>query len=702
MNTSNWVLPTRAEDALDGASDVSVVSGEQADPPVRLVRHVLLPSAISLVAILVLAVAIAAQNLWPSALGAAPGLPTRSSARYGPDEPDGPATGGGYSAGGERPALLLMNLAGAGAATVALMLAVMYVRVRDAEVRMRRADTALRLAATAFESQDAIMVLDEVGTILQVNQAFCDITGYQRAEVRRRPVHVLFSPANDPLLYDAIDRQLAERGRWMGDLWSRRKNGEDYPKRMSLTMVRSAHGEPTYCVGSFTDITEHKQAEARIEQLAFYDPLTGLPNRRLLQDRLQQALRACRLEGQAGALLLIDLDEFKMLNDTLGHDMGDQLLRQLAARMQGCLRERDTLARLGGDEFVVVLQPLGGQALESAAQAREVAERILNVLARPCELQGHEHHSTCSIGITLFGASHAPASAEDLMKQADLALYEGKSAGRNTLRFFDPAMQESISRRTALEADLRGGLSRGEFLLHLQPQVDEQGRLRGAEALVRWRHPRRGLVSPADFIPVAEHSGLILPLGDWVIQAACAQLAAWACHPGLGEVTLAVNVSARQFHQPDFVDRVVAALQRSSADPRRLKLELTESVLIDDVDAVVSRMAALRAHGVCLALDDFGTGYSSLSYLKRLPLNQLKIDKSFVRHLLSDASDAAIARTVVALAEALGLDVIAEGVETPAQREVLQRLGCLMYQGFLFGRPMPVDEFEAWAEPTRV
>ncbi|RRS02369.1 EAL domain-containing protein [Aquabacterium soli] len=694
MNTSNWLLPTPQEEAAACAATVENLENPgRADPPVRLLRHVMLPTTIALVAVVLLFVFIAGHQMYQAQVAAAwADDPASMSAevRPGTRGQDADLISGH----------LLLNVAGAGAATVALMLCVMVVRVRDAEARLRRADMALRLAATAFESQDGIMVLDERGAILQVNQAFTDITGYSLHEVRRRPVEILQAAANPPDLYDTIARQLAERGRWVGDLWSQRKNGEVYPKRLSLTLVRSAPGEPRYCVGSFADITEHKQAEARIEQLAFYDPLTGLPNRRLLQDRLQQAVAASRLNGQGAALLLIDLDEFKTLNDTLGHDMGDRLLQQLATRLQGALRERDTLARLGGDEFVVVLQELSPGLHESAEQAREVGERLLSALAAPCELDGHEHHSTCSIGVAMFGAAHPVASLEELMKHADLAMYEGKAAGRNTLRFFDPAMQNAISQRTALESDLRRGLQRGELLLHYQAQVDDTGRLLGAEALVRWQHLQRGMVSPAEFIPVAEQGGLILPLGEWVLLTACRQLASWALHPLLGRLTLSVNVSARQFHQPDFVDQVVMALQRTGARADRLKLELTESVLIDDVDAVVSRMGALKACGVRFSLDDFGTGYSSLNYLKRLPLSQLKIDQSFVRHVLTDSNDAAIARTIIALAAAMGLSVIAEGVETQAQREFLKRHGCTSYQGYLFGRPMPLAAFEALAQAT--
>lgn len=687
MNTSNWLLPTPQEEAAACAA----TDDEHPDPPVRLLRHVMLPTTIALVAVVLLFVFIAGHQMYQAQVAAAwadDPAATFAEAKPGRRGQDADLISGH----------LLLNVAGAGAATVALMLCVMVVRVRDAEARLRRADMALRLAATAFESQDGIMVLDERGAILQVNQAFTDITGYSLHEVRRRPVEILQAAANPPDLGDSIARQLADRGRWVGDLWSQRKNGEVYPQRLSLTLVRSAPGEPRYCVGSFSDITEHKQAEARIEQLAFYDPLTGLPNRRLLQDRLQQAVAASSLNGQGAALLLIDLDEFKTLNDTLGHDMGDRLLQQLAKRLQGALRERDTLARLGGDEFVVVLQELSPGLQESAEQAREVAERLLSVLAAPCEFDGHEHHSTCSIGVAMFGAGHPEASLEELMKHADLAMYEGKAAGRNTLRFFDPAMQNAISRRTALASDLRRGLQRGELLLHYQPQVGADGRLRGAEALVRWQHPQRGMVSPGEFIPVAEQGGLILPLGEWVLMTACRQLAAWAQHPVLGRLTLSVNVSVRQFHQPDFVDQVVMALQRTGARADRLKLELTESVLIDDVEAVISRMGALKACGVRFSLDDFGTGYSSLAYLKRLPLSQLKIDQSFVRHVLTDPNDAAIARTIIALAAAMGLSVIAEGVETQAQREFLMRHGCTSYQGYLFGRPMPLAAFESLAQ----
>ncbi len=434
-------------------------------------------------------------------------------------------------------------------------------------------------------------------------------------------------------------------------------------------------------------------AEDKINNLAFYDPLTHLPNRRLLIDRLQQALAACARSGHRGALLFIDLDNFKTLNDSLGHDVGDLLLSAVAHRLGVCVREGDTVARFGGDEFVVILEGLSDDTVEAAAQTETVAAKILATLAQPYQLSGHERNSTPSIGITLF-TGHRD-SIEDLLKRADLAMYQAKAAGRNNLRFFDPAMQAAVSARATMEADLRQAVREGQFLLHYQAQVDGSGRLIAAEALVRWQHPARGLVSPAEFIPLAEETGLILPLGEWVMRSACQQLVAWAAQPGRRDLSVSVNVSARQFRHPDFVAQVLEILGETGADPARLRLELTESLLLHDVEEVIARMSALQARGVEFSLDDFGTGYSSLSYLKRLPFSQLKIDQSFVRDVLTDPNDAAIARTIVALAHSMGLAVMAEGVETEEQREFLARQGCHAYQGYLFGRPGPADALRA-------
>jgi diguanylate cyclase (GGDEF)-like protein/PAS domain S-box-containing protein len=439
---------------------------------------------------------------------------------------------------------------------------------------------------------------------------------------------------------------------------------------------------------------ERQAAESEIQRLALHDPLTRLPNRQLLLDRMQHALAICARTRSAGALLLIDLDNFKTLNETLGHATGDQLLQQVAARLAKGVRNSDTVARLGGDEFVVMLEDLGQGSAEAAARARGVGEEILAALNLPYQLAGRPRFSSPSIGITLFHQEDADVS--ELLKRADLAMYQAKAAGRNTLRFFDPDMQKAVAERAALEADFRQGLQNEEFLLHYQPQVDREGYPTGAEALVRWRHPRRGLVSPAEFIPLAEETGLILPLGQWVLESACQQMAIWAARPDTASLTMAVNVSARQFRHPDFVAQVLAVLERTGADPRQLKLELTEGSLIEDFETTIAKMIVLKAQGVGFSLDDFGTGYSSLAYLKRLPLDQLKIDQSFVRDVLTDANDSTIARTIVALGQSLGLAVIAEGVETEAQRDFLARHNCDAFQGYLFSRPLPPDQFDAF------
>ncbi|ART53375.1 diguanylate cyclase [Acidovorax carolinensis] len=459
----------------------------------------------------------------------------------------------------------------------------------------------------------------------------------------------------------------------------------------------SISGEPIFdAEGRFTgyrgiarNITERKKAEAEIQRLAFYDELTALPNRRLLLDRLEHATLGCAREACHGALLFLDLDNFKSINDTLGHEMGDRLLVQVAERLRACVRAMDTVARLGGDEFVVILQQLHSVEPEAAVEAEAVAQKIIASLNGPFQVDHREIHSTPSIGIALFRDARQPV--HELLQRADLAMYQAKAQGRNTLCFFDPAMQAAASARSALEGDIRQGLQRDEFLLHYQPVVNAAGDVLGAEALVRWMHPQRGMVSPGEFIPLAEQTGLILPLGRRVMRLACAQLAQWAAMPHTAGWSVAVNVSAQEFRHPHFVQQVLDTLRESGASPRRLKLELTESLMLHDVEDSILKMQALRTLGVGFSLDDFGTGYSSLGYLKRLPLDQLKIDQSFVRDVLTDPNDAAIACTIITLASSLGLDVVAEGVETEGQRAFLLRNGCQQFQGYLFGRPGVVD-----------
>jgi diguanylate cyclase (GGDEF)-like protein/PAS domain S-box-containing protein len=550
-----------------------------------------------------------------------------------------------------------------------------------------------RVAATAFESQQGMIITDASQTILRVNQAFTEMSGYSADEIVGQTPRLLQSGRHDASFYAALWHTVRSTGVWQGEVWSRRNNGDIFPEWLLITAVKDDAGTITHFVGTLTDITARKQAEDEINNLAFYDPLTGLPNRRLLLDRLKQALATSARQHHHGALLFIDLDNFKDLNDNRGHQIGDLLLQQVATRLSACTREGDTTARFGGDEFVVMLENMSPVAKEAAEQARVVGDKILSSLNLPYQLADYAHHSTPSIGITLFSEHHG--TTDDLLKRADLAMYQAKAAGRNTLRFFDPEMQAVVSSRATLEDDLRDAIRKGQFLLHYQAQVDQQMHLTGAEVLLRWQHPVRGMVSPADFIPLAESSGLILPLGHWVLKTACAQLAAWANQPKMARLTISVNVSARQFRHPDFVDQVMAVLDHTGANPQRLKLELTESLLVSDVEDIITKMTALKASGVGFSLDDFGTGYSSLSYLKRLPLDQLKIDQGFVRNILTDPNDAAIAKMVIALADSLGLTVIAEGVELDAQREFLASLGCLAYQGYLFGRPLPLAGFEA-------
>ena len=462
----------------------------------------------------------------------------------------------------------------------------------------------------------------------------------------------------------------------------------------------SISGAPIFASdGTFTgyhgigrDVTAQKQHEDDIVRLAFYDPLTSLPNRRLLLDRLAKALVTSGRSKTRGALLFIDLDNFKDLNDTMGHDVGDQLLEKVANRLIACVRQGDTVARFGGDEFVVMLVDLQPEVGGAVDQVKTVAEKILDTLNLPFELEGKVHFSTPSIGMTLFSGQHQ--SLDDLLKRADLAMYQAKAAGRNTMRFFDPEMQAAAARRAGLELDLRHGLERREFVLYYHAVMDQKAALQGVEALVRWLHPQRGRVSPYEFIPVAEQSGLIMSLGHWVLKSACGQLVLWSADAHTEALTISINISARQFRHADFVANILGALRQTGANPRRLKLELTESILVTDVQEAIDKMTVLRAAGLRFSLDDFGTGYSSLSYLKHLPLDELKIDQSFVRDLLTNPRDAAIAKTVLALGQNLGLTVVAEGVETEQQRDFLAQNGCAFFQGFLYGQPVPVNELK--------
>lgn len=441
------------------------------------------------------------------------------------------------------------------------------------------------------------------------------------------------------------------------------------------------------------DIARHKEAEDKIQHLAYYDLLTNLPNRRLLIDRLEHSLAVIARHKNHGAILFIDLDHFKTLNDTKGHSIGDLLLVEVAKRLQTCVREGDTLARLGGDEFVVILEDLNEDAAQAAVQVEAVCTKIISAVNQPYQLDNYLYHSSASVGICMF--NNQQMTVDELLKRADIAMYQAKSAGRNTLSFYDPAMQAALQARAALEFDLRLAITENQFKLYYQMQVDHSGNIHGAEVLIRWLHPKKGLIPPLQFIPLAEETGLILPIGEWVLKTACAQIKAWENDPHACHLQIAVNVSACQFHDPDFVKRVIEMIENYAIQSDRLKLELTESLVLNNVEEAIIKMQMLKEIGVRFAMDDFGTGFSSLYYLTKLPLDQLKIDQTFVRNICVNNRDAVVVQTIIGMANNLGIEVIAEGVELEEQRAFLEQHHCNFCQGYLFSKPLPIEEFEA-------
>jgi diguanylate cyclase (GGDEF)-like protein/PAS domain S-box-containing protein len=543
---------------------------------------------------------------------------------------------------------------------------------------------------------DLIWLKDINGVYLSCNPAFepyfgaceTDIVGKTDYDFVAKDLADLFLQGDREVLLTNMSTITEQAAQYASD-------GRQVQLETIKTPMYDNTGRVLGILGIARDVSARKLAEEQIHNLAYFDPLTQLPNRRLLMDRLGQALIASNRTRQFGALLILDLDNFKALNDSQGHDAGDRLLTEAAQRLLSKVRQEDTVARLGGDEYVVMLENLGESEVMAANLAEDIAEKIRRALNEPYSLTDSEtqYRSSTSIGLTLFRGQDT--SVEVLLKQADVALYQAKDAGRNTLRFFNPAMQSAIDLRIALETALRRGLNQGELRLFYQPQVDQDGVLIGAEALVRWLNPEQGLVSPAMFIPLAEETGLIIPIGEWVLNTACQQLKSWGGDARTQHLQIAVNVSAKQFHQPDFVELVRQTLLSSGIKPNLLKLELTESVVLKNVEEVIQRMQELDALGVGFSMDDFGTGYSSLSYLKRLPLDQLKIDQSFVQDVTKDPNDAAIVRAILAMSRSLGLQVIAEGVETQEQRNFLLENGCTAYQGYLFGKPMPIEEWTA-------
>lgn len=566
----------------------------------------------------------------------------------------------------------------------------MAVEIEKREGELRRLSMAIE------QSPESIVITDTDAQILYVNDAFRRTTGYAHDEVVGRNPRVLNTGLTPKATYEDMWSTLGRGEVWRGEFHNTRKDGSTYLELATIAPIKDAAGVVTHYVAVKEDITRRKQSEALLHRLAYYDALTELPNRALLHDRIAQAIRNSSRKEAWGMLMLVDIDRFRQLNDTLGHAAGDQLLRTVAARLRGGVREEDTVARHGDDDFAVLIEQIGSTEAEALAHAEHVARKLQQAHEAPYVLgddEGERHFATLSIGISLF--FDGDSSLDTLLKQAEVALYRAKQDGRNTVRFFSPEMQAVVDAHARMEARLHEALAAEAFRLFFQPLVDRHGRVVGAEALVRWPLDEAGMVSPAEFIPLAEDTGHIIPLGLWVLRTACAQLAVWQSEERTRPLCISVNVSARQFHQADFVASVREVVMRAGIDPSRLKLELTESAILADLDETVIRMNQLRSLGIQFALDDFGTGYSSLSYLKRLPFAQLKIDQSFIRDMAQDEGSEAIVLAVLSMSHALGLEVVAEGVETPAQRDFLRQHGCEFYQGYLFGKPMPI---EAWGD----
>ncbi|MBL1269080.1 MAG: EAL domain-containing protein [Halomonas sp.] len=563
-------------------------------------------------------------------------------------------------------------------------------RQRIEEREQARAEA--QIAAAAFQTHLGILITDPQGIILKVNETFSRITGYSEAEIVGNNPRMFSSGLHNAAFYRRLWKRVSKTGNWEGEIWNQRKNGELFPEWLTISAVHSVEGTLTHYVATMSDISERKAAEQEIHQLAFYDTLTGLANRRLFMDRIGTALKELQRHQRCGALLFIDIDNFKQINDTLGHYAGDQVLQSVARRMGQMLRDTDTLARLGSDEFAVLIEGVDSHHAQTAQLVERIAYKLLAALNEPITLAEESIKVTGSIGIAIMASNEY--GVDDYLQQVDMALFQAKSNGRHGVCFFDPSMQAALLAHVKLEADLRQAQASQQWQLYYQPQVDHHGRITGVEALLRWQHPERGMVSPGDFIPLLESNELINDVGEWVLEDACYQLARWAQHPLLRKLTISVNISPLQFRDEHFLARVEGVFARTQAPLQRLKLEVTESLFVEARDDARDKMLALKARGVRFSLDDFGTGYSSLAYLAQLPLDQLKIDQSFVQQVLESQANAAIVESTIALAESLNLEVIAEGVETKAQQAWLLAHDCHAYQGYLFGRPVTAEAIE--------
>lgn len=565
-----------------------------------------------------------------------------------------------------------------------------------AEEYWKSALMQLKHQKLVLDQHAIVAVTDVQGCITYVNTKFCEVSGYAHEELIGQDLKVINSGQHPKGFFKEMYNSITKGETWHSEVCNRAKDGHLYWLKSTVVPFMNSDGKPESYIAISTDISQRKSLDEKNHRLAYYDTLTNLPNRHLFMENLAKAVVANKHHERNSALLLLDLDNFKTLNETEGHVIGDLLLQQVATRLSKVTQEGGTVARFGGDEFVVLLEDLSEDVIEAAGQTEIFGAKLLDMFNQPYQLKEAEYVSTLSIGVTMLN-SHTQTEA-DLLKQADIAMYQAKKAGRNALRFFDPKMQDTINGLVSLEKDMRLALNEQQFQLHYQVQVGARGQPVGAEALIRWHHPERGMISPFHFIPLAEESGLIIPIGAWVLDTAGAQLALWQANPVTSHLELAVNVSAKQFNQADFVAQVGATITRHNINPEKLKIELTESMLVDNIEDIITKMNELNAMKIRFSLDDFGTGYSSLQYLKKLPLSQLKIDQSFVRDITTDSSDGAIVRTIIAMARSMNLGVIAEGVETDEQLGYLRNFGCDHYQGYLFAKPMPIKEFEVMQE----
>ncbi|GAB4256210.1 MAG: hypothetical protein Kow0065_04830 [Methylomicrobium sp.] len=563
---------------------------------------------------------------------------------------------------------------------------------------LKQMEAQLELAAKVFEhSQEGIMITAPDTTILKVNAAFTAVTGYASDEVCGRTPKILSSGRHDPAFYREMWHKIDQQGCWQGEIWNRRKNGDLYAEWLSICRITDKLGRIGHYIGIFSDITLRKLNEKQIEQLAYFDPLTELPNRALLNDRLKQAIVQAVRHQLWLAVFFLDLDRFKVLNDTLGHFAGDLLLQNVAKRLRSCVRESDTVARFGGDEFVILMTDFTDEH-SAAMHSAEIAKKILDVLSQPFDLSGNQFMTSTSIGFTLFPKDGS--SVDELIKNADTAMYHAKASGRNNSQHFTDSMRFDALNRSSLENDLHLAVSRGELIVYYQAQVDlhRPSKVTGFEALVRWLHPSKGLISPEVFIPIAEETGMIVAIGEWVLNTACRQFKSWLDQGHTDLKKICVNLSARQFLQNDLVYTIQQCLERSGLDARYLEIEITETVMMQNMSDVIRILKRLMNLGVTISLDDFGTGYSSLTYLKKFPINSIKIDRSFVRDILYDQDDKVIVKSIISIARHMRLDIIAEGIENTEQADYLMQEGCRLGQGFLYSKPCPAERF-AFAPP---